>query len=188
MARQHERGATSRLLEGALPRSRTGLHGERWPDLIRRTAVVRTRMPGGVGGAASRDAPLSRLRAVVRAATITAGLGRKNRRTVDFPLDLKSKRSVRDALMVRAARSGWAGAGGNWGLRGRHRPCGKRDDGPPVHGNGNGTEAGAATGVVAGTVSSGGMRFAFPPYAPRIAPAGWKSDGIGGAPPALALE
>jgi len=57
VARQHERSASSRLLEGPLPRPRTCLHGERWPDLIRRTAVVRTRMPGGVGGVASRDAP-----------------------------------------------------------------------------------------------------------------------------------
>jgi hypothetical protein len=34
--------------------------------MIRRTAVVRTRMPGGVGGAAPRGAPLSRLQRVAR--------------------------------------------------------------------------------------------------------------------------
>ena len=61
MAGQYERGSASWLLEDPLAWSRIGLHGERRSDLIRRTAVVRTRMPGGVGGAASRDAPLSRL-------------------------------------------------------------------------------------------------------------------------------
>ena len=44
-----------------LQASRAVLHGDAGGRLIRRTAVVRTRMPGGVGGVASRDAPLSRL-------------------------------------------------------------------------------------------------------------------------------
>ena len=37
-----------------------GVHGKVGGRLIRRTAVVRTRMPGGVGGAAPRGVPLSR--------------------------------------------------------------------------------------------------------------------------------
>ena len=43
--------------------------------MIRRTAVVRTRMPGGVGGAASRDVPLSRLRPADTGGTICQAVG-----------------------------------------------------------------------------------------------------------------
>src|ERR1700747_2178542 len=50
-----------RLQQSPFPSSRTASNGDTGGCLIRRTAVVRTRMPGGVGGAASRDAPLSRL-------------------------------------------------------------------------------------------------------------------------------
>jgi hypothetical protein len=50
-----------RLHQQTLQRPRTVFHGDAGGRLIRRTAVVWTRMPGGVGGAASRDAPLSRL-------------------------------------------------------------------------------------------------------------------------------
>src|SRR6266566_4313483 len=53
--------AASRLHQSALPSSGSDLHGKASECLIRRTAVVRTRMPGGVGGVASRDVPLSRL-------------------------------------------------------------------------------------------------------------------------------
>ena len=52
--------AASRLHQCPLQGSRVAVHGEAGERLIRRTAVVRTRMPGGVGGVASRDAPLSR--------------------------------------------------------------------------------------------------------------------------------
>src|SRR5438270_13678412 len=52
--------AASRLHQSSLPSSGTAFHGKAGGRLIRRTAVVRTRMPGGVGGAASRDVPLSR--------------------------------------------------------------------------------------------------------------------------------
>ena len=55
------RSAASRLHQSALPSSGPAFHGDTGECLIRRTAVVRTRMPGGVGGVASRDAPLSRL-------------------------------------------------------------------------------------------------------------------------------
>jgi hypothetical protein len=52
--------SASRLYQSSLPSSGPDLHGEAGGRLIRRTAVVRTRMPGGVGGVASRDVPLSR--------------------------------------------------------------------------------------------------------------------------------
>src|SRR6267378_6566561 len=55
--------AASRLHQSALPSSGFDLHGKAGGRLIRRTAVVRTRMPGGVGGVASRDVPLSRFTA-----------------------------------------------------------------------------------------------------------------------------
>ncbi len=45
--------AASRLQQQTLRGSWPALHGEACGRLIRRTAVVRTRMPGGVGGAAS---------------------------------------------------------------------------------------------------------------------------------------
>src|SRR6266446_10350315 len=53
--------AAPRLHQSPLPSSGSAFHGEAGQCLIRRTAMVRTRMPGGVGGAASRDVPLSRL-------------------------------------------------------------------------------------------------------------------------------
>src|SRR5207248_1383449 len=53
--------SASRLHQSPLPSSGAAFHGKAGKCLIRRTAVVRTRMPGGVGGAASRDVPLSRL-------------------------------------------------------------------------------------------------------------------------------
>src|SRR3954463_5527609 len=53
--------AASRLHQQTLQGSWARRHGDAAERLIRRTAVVRTRMPGGVGGVASRDAPLSRL-------------------------------------------------------------------------------------------------------------------------------
>jgi amidase len=53
--------SASRLHQSSLPSSGPAFHGKAGRCLIRRTAVVRTRMPGGVGGAASRDVPLSRL-------------------------------------------------------------------------------------------------------------------------------
>src|SRR4051794_2397709 len=46
-------------------------HGDARQRVIRRTAVVRTRMPGGVGGVASRGAPLSRLDGAEHGATLT---------------------------------------------------------------------------------------------------------------------
>ena len=49
---------TSQLHQSPLRKSRVACHGKSAEGLIRRTAVVRTRMPGGVGGAASRDAPI----------------------------------------------------------------------------------------------------------------------------------
>ena len=63
VAAERRRNALHRAFtNSSLPSSRAALHGNAGGRLIRRTAVVRTRMPGGVGGAASRDAPLSRLR------------------------------------------------------------------------------------------------------------------------------
>ena len=56
--------AASRLHQQTLQGSWAVFHGYAGGCLIRRTAVVRTRMPGGVGGVASRDAPLSRLTAI----------------------------------------------------------------------------------------------------------------------------
>src|SRR6202008_955510 len=56
------------LQQSPFPSSRTASNGDTGGRLIRRTAVVRTRMPGGVGGAASRDVPLSRLAASSKAA------------------------------------------------------------------------------------------------------------------------
>src|SRR3954454_15745744 len=53
--------AASRLHQSSLPSSGSAFYGKAGECLIRRTAVVRTRMPGGVGGVAPRDAPLSRL-------------------------------------------------------------------------------------------------------------------------------
>src|SRR6516162_8795505 len=50
-----------RLHQSPFRSSRIASNGETGGCLIRRTAVVRTRMPGGVGGVASRDVPLSRL-------------------------------------------------------------------------------------------------------------------------------
>jgi len=50
--------------QGRLPRYGLGGDGQLRQSLIRRTAVVRTRMPGGEGGEASRGAPLSRLTAI----------------------------------------------------------------------------------------------------------------------------
>src|SRR5207247_2501973 len=47
--------SASRLHQSSLPSSGAAFHGKAGGRLIRRTAVVRTRMPGGVGGAASRD-------------------------------------------------------------------------------------------------------------------------------------
>src|SRR3954471_1930006 len=52
--------SATRLHQSSLRPSGPPLHGKVGGRLIRRTAVVRTRMPGGVGGAASREAPLSR--------------------------------------------------------------------------------------------------------------------------------
>src|SRR5262245_56583372 len=69
MAVELERGPASQLHQRPFRKSRVACHGKSAEGLIRRTAVVRTRMPGGVGGAASRDAPLSRL----TAASTTAG-------------------------------------------------------------------------------------------------------------------
>jgi hypothetical protein len=43
--------------------------------MIRRTAVVRTRMPGGVGGAAPRGAPLSRLQGFAAQPRSMIGIG-----------------------------------------------------------------------------------------------------------------
>ena len=60
-----ERAASS-LHQQALQGSWAVFHGDTGGRLIRRTAVVRTRMPGGVGGVASRGAPLSRLTAPAR--------------------------------------------------------------------------------------------------------------------------
>src|ERR1700730_4796397 len=45
--------SASRLHQSSLPSSGPAFHGKAGQCLIRRTAVVRTRMPGGVGGAAS---------------------------------------------------------------------------------------------------------------------------------------
>src|SRR5262245_21422470 len=56
-----------RVQQGTLPRDGAGRDGRLCQSLIRRTAVVRTRMAGGVGGEAPRGAPLSRL-TVIRVA------------------------------------------------------------------------------------------------------------------------
>src|SRR3954447_20511659 len=54
-----ERSA-SRLHQQTLQGTWAALDGGAGERVIRRTAVVRTRMPGGVGGVVSRDTPLSR--------------------------------------------------------------------------------------------------------------------------------
>src|SRR6201981_4257605 len=54
------------LQQSPFPSSRTASNGDTGGCLIRRTAVVRTRMPGGVGGGASAGVPLSRLIAALR--------------------------------------------------------------------------------------------------------------------------
>src|SRR3954471_24584472 len=61
MAAQRLRRPAPRLHQCPLQEDGAALLGEDGNRLIRRTAVVRTRMPGGVGGAAPRGAPLSRL-------------------------------------------------------------------------------------------------------------------------------
>src|ERR1700719_158480 len=53
--------AASRLHQSALPSSGSALHGKAGQCLIRRTAVVRTRMPGGVGVAPCKRMEFSRL-------------------------------------------------------------------------------------------------------------------------------
>src|SRR5436305_2885174 len=63
----------SRLHQSSLPSSGSAFYGKAGECLIRRTAVVRTRMPGGVGGVAPRDAPLSRLRRTDAAVTLAQG-------------------------------------------------------------------------------------------------------------------
>jgi hypothetical protein len=57
LAAQFHARPAPRLCQRPLPAAGPALDGELVHRLIRRTAVVRTRMPGGVGGAASRDAP-----------------------------------------------------------------------------------------------------------------------------------
>src|SRR5258708_31088084 len=65
--------AASRLHQSSLPSSGSDLHGKAGECLIRRTAVVRTRMTGGVGGVASRDVPLSRLTERARCYALPGG-------------------------------------------------------------------------------------------------------------------
>ena len=50
--------AASRLHQSSLHSSGLASHGDACGRLIRRTAVIRTRMPGGVGGVVSREAPI----------------------------------------------------------------------------------------------------------------------------------
>jgi hypothetical protein len=57
MATEFVERAAPRVLQQMRQGSRTCRHGNDRKRLIRRTAVVRTRMPGDVGGAASRDVP-----------------------------------------------------------------------------------------------------------------------------------
>src|SRR3954466_12331202 len=60
--------------EDLCPRHGVALPGAGGNRLIRRTAVVRTRMPGGVGGVAPRGVPLSRLRAPAHPTIIVLGM------------------------------------------------------------------------------------------------------------------
>jgi len=62
-----------RFHQSPFPSSGPASDGEADGCLIRRTTVVRTRMPGGVGGAASRDVPLSRLTERARCYTCPGG-------------------------------------------------------------------------------------------------------------------
>jgi hypothetical protein len=55
--------------------SGSAFHGRAGECLIRRTAVVRPRMPGNVGGVASRDVPLSRLRWLAASVMLSQGEG-----------------------------------------------------------------------------------------------------------------
>src|SRR3954471_22748093 len=73
MAVELFRSAASRLHQSSLPSSGSAFYGKAGECLIRRTAVVRTRMPGGVGGVAPRGAPLSRLTRVGPSETIIIG-------------------------------------------------------------------------------------------------------------------
>src|ERR1700752_1940618 len=69
------------LQQSPFPSSRTASNGDTGGCLIRRTAVVRPRMPGGVGGAASRDVPLSRLDGGEHGARLNgSGSGRTSQR------------------------------------------------------------------------------------------------------------
>src|SRR5437868_14424222 len=72
--------AASRLHQSSLSSSGTAFYGKAGECLIRRRAVVRTRMPGGVGGVAPRDAPLSRLTAAARGALPEGRSGRMDGR------------------------------------------------------------------------------------------------------------
>src|SRR6476619_5970129 len=63
--------AASRLHQSSLPSSGSAFYGKAGECLIRRTAVVRTRMPGGVGGVAPRGVPLSRLQRVAGQPSLT---------------------------------------------------------------------------------------------------------------------
>src|SRR5947199_10532288 len=68
----------SRLHQSSLPSSGSAFYGKAGECLIRRTAVVRTRMPGGVGEVAPREAPLSRLTAAARGALPEGRSGRRD--------------------------------------------------------------------------------------------------------------
>src|SRR3954451_24271282 len=70
MAARRLRRPAPRLHQCPLQEDGAALLGEDGNRLIRRTAVVRTRMPGGVGGAAPRGAPLSRLTRTCHPTTI----------------------------------------------------------------------------------------------------------------------
>src|SRR4051794_5760533 len=71
-----------RLHQSSLRPSGPPLHGKVGRRLIRRTAVVRTRMPGGVGGAASREAPYPDGRRE-HGATLEGGGQSTSRQTLD---------------------------------------------------------------------------------------------------------
>jgi hypothetical protein len=65
MAAEFVKRATPRPHQQALQGSWAVFHGSDGRCSIRRTAAVRTRMPGGVGRVALRDAPRSRLTAAI---------------------------------------------------------------------------------------------------------------------------
>jgi hypothetical protein len=106
MAAEFVKRAAPRPHQQALQGSWAVFLGSDGGCLIRRTAVVRTRMPGGVGGVALRDAPYpdwQRLRASLDHAKAGAGKGSSSR-TGKLP---QLERCTDTELLVSASIAMW---------------------------------------------------------------------------------